>query len=558
MERPNPTRGDYQSASSDVNKTIAAPPGEASRVEQQHIHLAGYEIGPELGRGGMGIVYEATDLQLGRRVALKILPAAGRVSKTRLARFRNEAHAAALLQHENIVPVYGVEEQGDLCFYTMRLIEGQTLAQIIRVARSLRRDRSSRGLRSTLRNAADTTRDSDQQHPGVSKTADSGAIYDFLHEIQLDKGARSGRKFAHLVGRVGIQVASALQHAHDHGIVHRDVKPSNLMCDPEGRAWVTDFGLARLQDGQDFTRTGEMIGTLHYMSPEQAAGERALVDHRSDIYSLGATLYELATLTRSVRGHSVRDILRELAFDRPVPIRKVDPRLPADLEVIISKCMERNPADRYQSCAEVAADFERLLRGEQPRARPLTWNARFRNWVIARPTTAASLAVGLAAVALMGTALAVVFNAGLVAERKMRMESDAGRLLALSALESSEDPPLAIGLARAGARLRPGPDADQTLLNAISSNRLIHDLSDLKLPARAMQLNAAGDRLLSYGPTAGRSKAYEAVLVDLLSAQVIARLDWKGRPRGGGHDSGWKSNRSGISLARFVGRCRLR
>ncbi|GIW98008.1 MAG: hypothetical protein KatS3mg111_1341 [Pirellulaceae bacterium] len=487
--------------------------------------IEGYEIGAELGRGGMGIVYEAYDVQLRRRVALKILPETREASAGRLQRFRNEAHAAAMLQHENIVPVFHVGESADVCYYTMPLIDGQTLAQIIRTAQLLRLQKQNA---STLGNELKSTAGGTDpaQRSATAHTVQSGVLSEFLHEVAVDKSVRSGRRIAQIVARTGVQVARALDYAHQAGVVHRDIKPSNLLCDASGKVWVTDFGLARMKDAEPLTRTGDVIGTLHYMSPELATTDHGLVDHRSDIYSLGATLYELATLERSVRGRTAKEILRELNFGRPVPIREVDPSLPRDLEIIISKCMERNPADRYQSAAELAEDFERLLRGEQPRARPLTWTARFRNWVILRPAVALGIAAALFVTTLFGATLAAVFNSGMQTERSLRLQAEGSRLLAQASLESSEDPPLATALALAGARLAPGSDADRALLESMDDNRLVGVLAAGTLPQHVGAYSPMGDRLLLYDASSNSASSTRVTMLDVATQSVIANWEW--------------------------------
>ena len=160
---------------------------------------------------------------------------------------------------------------------------------------------------------------------------------------------------------LGIQAAEALDHAHKVGIVHRDIKPANLLLDAQGNLWVTDFGLARLRDDTGLTITGDLVGTLRYMSPEQALAKRMVIDHRTDIYSLGATLYELVTLRPAIDGQDRQEVLRKIAQDEPTPPRRLNPAIPRELETILLKAMNKEPESRYATAQELADDLERFL-----------------------------------------------------------------------------------------------------------------------------------------------------------------------------------------------------
>ncbi len=235
--------------------------------------LGDFRLLRELGRGGMGIVYEAEQLSLGRRVALKILPFAAMLDPTRLQRFHLEAHAAASLDHTHIVPVYFVGQDRGVHYYAMRLIEGQSLAEIIALSR---------------RGQAVPADTGSPSAPPVHSDADTQPVA-ALTTLTAQR-SHDAPTFFRSVARLGIQAAEALEHAHRMGMVHRDIKPSNLLVSSDARLWVTDFGLAQVPDATDLTLTGDLIGTLRYMSPEQASGQASLTDHRTDIYSLGATL----------------------------------------------------------------------------------------------------------------------------------------------------------------------------------------------------------------------------------------------------------------------------
>src|SRR5262249_31034340 len=182
-----------------------------------------------------------------------------------------------------------------------------------------------------------------------------------------------------------VQAADALEYAHSVGIVHRDVKPGNLLLDGHGRLWVTDFGLAKHGD-TSLTMSGDLLGTLRYMSPEQALARHGLVDHRTDVYSLGATLYELLTGHPSVSGDDRQEILKQIAFEEPPALRKLDARLPRDLETVVHKCLEKNPDHRYPTAKDLADDLRRYLDERPIKARPATLPQRARKWSQRHPT----------------------------------------------------------------------------------------------------------------------------------------------------------------------------
>ena len=180
--------------------------------------------------------------------------------------------------------------------------------------------------------------------------------------------------------RLGIQAAAALHAAHENGIVHRDIKPSNLLLDGNGKLWVTDFGLARRQTDATLTRTGDLVGTLRYMSPEQALGQIALIDHRTDIYSLGATLYELLTLEAAFPGDEGPALIRHIERNEPRPLRQLQSKIPADLETVVLKGMAKRREDRYATAQEFADDLQRVLEGKPTVARPPTLLDRTARW----------------------------------------------------------------------------------------------------------------------------------------------------------------------------------
>jgi serine/threonine-protein kinase len=207
------------------------------------------------------------------------------------------------------------------------------------------------------------------------------------------------RAYLRTVGRFGIQAAEALGYAHDQGVIHRDIKPANLLLDLHGDLWVADFGMAEVQGHAGLSLTGDLPGTLRYMSPEQALGKRALVDRRTGLYSLGATLYELLTLRPAIDGSDRQEILRQIAEQEPAPIRRLNPTVPIDLANIIAKSMSKDPASRYESAHHFAEDLGRFLDGRPISARPIGPLARSWRWCRRKPiqaTLAISLALALA------------------------------------------------------------------------------------------------------------------------------------------------------------------
>ncbi len=316
--------------------------------------LGEFRVVRELGRGGMGVVYEAVQVSLGRRVALKVLPFAATMDPRQLARFKTEAQAAAGLHHSNIVPVYSVGVERGVHYYAMQFIDGQTLAALIR---ELRPAGAGAGLAGA---------DGGTTPPPAARATDRSA---------------RGPAYYRTAAGLGLQAAEALEYAHQVGVIHRDVKPSNLMVDGHGHLWVTDFGLAQIQGGTGLTATGDLLGTLRYMSPEQALARHGLVDHRTDVYSLGATLYELLTLEPAVPEADRQEVLRWIAFEEPRPPRRLDRALPAELETVVLKAMAKNPAERYATAQELADDLRRWLADETIRARRASVRQRLWKWL---------------------------------------------------------------------------------------------------------------------------------------------------------------------------------
>jgi formylglycine-generating enzyme required for sulfatase activity len=311
--------------------------------------LGDFRIVKEIGRGGMGTVCEAEQLSLKRRVALKVLPRWHSFSDRAQLRFLREAEAGGRQRHPGIVAVHAVGENQGVHYIAQELVEGGR----------------------TLADRIDELRDAGEPPVGHFREA--------------------ARNLA--------RVAEALAHAHDAGVIHRDVKPSNILLAPDGTPKVTDFGLAKVEDARNLSQSGALVGTPYYMSPEQAGGERSAVDHRTDIYSLGVTLYELLTFSRPFEGGSSQAILKKILHDDPRDPRALNARIPSDLSVICLKALEKEPEARYSSMNAFADDLNRYVQGETIAARPTSLARRL--WKRVRRNPALSTALGVAAVALL-------------------------------------------------------------------------------------------------------------------------------------------------------------
>jgi serine/threonine protein kinase/Flp pilus assembly protein TadD len=361
--------------------------------------LGDFRLHREIGRGGMGVVYEATQISLNRVVALKVLPFAATMDPRHLQRFKHEAMAAAMLHHPHIVPVYGVGCERGVHYYAMQLIEGRSLAAVVEEMKPAPATK-------VKEQPADATVDFSPtlSHPNTPtpETAPVAAL-----STQKSKSKKDKAYFRTTVERIA-QAADALEYAHSMGIVHRDVKPGNLLLDDAGHLWVTDFGLAKLDTAANMTVSGDLIGTLRYMSPEQALARHGLVDHRTDVYSLGATLYELLTLGPAVDGADKQEMLRKIAFEEPVPPRKLDKVIPTELETVTLKCLAKNPDDRYATAGEMAEDLRRWLDHQTIMAKPPSLRQKTAKWVRRHPGVMTAVAAGLLVAAFTAAVSAVL------------------------------------------------------------------------------------------------------------------------------------------------------
>jgi eukaryotic-like serine/threonine-protein kinase len=369
------------------------PPAAATKVSQLDFtlhQLGDFQLLREIGRGGMGVVFEAHQLSLDRRVAVKILPFAAVLDSRQIARFQNEAQAAARLDHPGIVPAYSIGNDRGTYFYSMQFVEGQSIEQFVG---SLRSDVFAVESTSIHPKSAAKHNDSTKASRPANQQAQSTEV------------STHNNTYIRKIADIGIQAARALDYAHKSGIVHRDIKPSNLMLDSDGKVWITDFGLAQCQHFKNLTRSGDVVGTLRYMSPEQAMGKLQWIDHRTDIYSLGLTLYELLTMRPLINGFDRLSMLDQITGQELPSIRKRNPAVTVDLENIIYKSLAKDRDQRYETAADFADDLNRFLIGEPTRARSLTRFDRLQRWFEKRSRSVTYAMIGLVATLLVVTSL---------------------------------------------------------------------------------------------------------------------------------------------------------
>jgi serine/threonine protein kinase len=353
-------------------------PGEPLPRGTRVRYFGDYELLRELGRGGMGIVYQARQISLNRLVALKMLKADVLASEDELRRFQNEAEAVALLDHPHIVPILEVGEHDGRRYFSMKLIGASSL------------DRK-------------------------------------LEEYSSDPGAAA---------RLVATVAEAVHHAHQRGILHRDLKPANILLDDRGRPHVTDFGLAKRVEGDsELTLSGAILGTPAYMSPEQASGRRGAVTTASDVYGLGAILYALLAGRAPFGGDTVIDTIRQVRERAPDPVSKHNPRIPGDLEVICLKCLEKDPERRYASAQALADDLRRYLAGEPITARRT--GSLERAWLWCRRNPGLASTISMTAALVLTVAVVSTVAAFAQARAKDRITGLANNLSA--SLDRSEN-----------------------------------------------------------------------------------------------------------------------
>ncbi len=403
-----------------VHAATPALQGEPSPFGPHMEPLGDYHLIREIGRGGMGVVYEAMQLSLGRRVALKVLPFAAALDPRQLQRFKNEAQAAAHLHHPNIVPVHAVGCERGVHYYAMQFIDGRSLASLL--------DEMRESSRSAFAENKPDPKEFGETSVYAPQRASASSVL-AAHPVSGSESGRGdkegataatlsthrdgrGKAFFRSLAVLGISAARALDHAHQLGVIHRDVKPANLMLDREGVLWVTDFGLALVQNDVGLTRSGELLGTLRYMSPEQALSRPALVDHRTDVYSLGATLYELFTLQPVFEGQDRQELMRRIGEDDPTPLRRLDAAIPEELETIVLKALAKTPPERYPSAGELADDLQRFLDDQPIHARRPTLAERTAKWARRhRSLVVSAIALLLLLVAGLGVSTLLIAKA---------------------------------------------------------------------------------------------------------------------------------------------------
>jgi serine/threonine protein kinase len=437
------------------------PCGPIGRIDESLGRLGDYRLVREIARGGMGVVYEAIQESLGRHVALKILPKHRGLTPSQIERFQLEARSAARLHHGHIVPVYGVGEHQGVHYYAMQFIPGHGLDAILHDLRELRglgpasasprrhelSTPSMRGLansgalaRSLLSGAWEKAAaqasnasvhtvsailpplcDNTAGDPSSSSAARSSPV---LPKSSPDEAAAvepsaldasslvlgTDSQFYRSVARIGRQVADALAYAHHQGVLHRDIKPSNLLLDTAGSTWVTDFGLAKVEGSEGPTHTGDIVGTTRYMAPERFAGWS---DCRSDVYSLGATLYELLTLQPVFAAATQAELIEHVLHAPPQLPRKLDPKIPRDLETVVLKAIAKEPGDRYPTAQALRDDLQRFLDDRPVLARRSTtmeqsWRWCRRNRLLAATGLAAAAAIVVLAIG--ATMAALIFH----------------------------------------------------------------------------------------------------------------------------------------------------
>ena len=404
---------------------------ELPEVPQQ---LGDYRIVREVGRGGMGVVYEAVQESLERRVAVKVFSNLTLSEPRHLRRFEREARTAANLHHTNIVPVFGVGHQEDVHYFAMQLIDGRGLDEVLRELRRLyldqetpetptsKQDSTFSVTEAALRlmngkpasySTPDSKRDETQtaiqtqdqllSEPGNSATAviaveatGNRAPTDTAASDPMTAAFHANPVYWQSIARIGWQIADALQYAHEQGVLHRDIKPGNLLLDAQGTVWVTDFGLAKAIDQDDLSRSGDVVGTLRYMSPEQLNGKH---DKQSDVYSLGLTLYELLMLRPAFDDPDRHRLIQQIAQGNPTALRRLNPHIPRDLETIVLTATAVDPQHRYSSAGEMARDLNRFLEDRPILARRTGPVERLWRWSRRNPAIA-SLSASLLVVLL--------------------------------------------------------------------------------------------------------------------------------------------------------------
>ncbi|MGO9464152.1 MAG: protein kinase domain-containing protein [Isosphaeraceae bacterium] len=411
-------------AKSQATGLDAKPPGLNAPMAQ---HLGDFVLIRRVGAGGMGIVYEAEHESLKSRVALKVMHPRFRADRDYVRRFQTEARSAAKLHHTNIVPVFDYGQQDGVFYYAMQYISGVGLERVLNDVRRLRamagRDagdgKAVAGQTTVIDAGADPLATISRglltgrfangpmapiaAEPGSTGIATTGGTTSG-DGVGLASSSIPGQPesvYFREVARLGAQVADALDYAHKQGVIHRDIKPSNLLLDSQGNVWVTDFGLAKLVEGDDLSRSQDLVGTLRFMAPERFRG---VTNPLGDVYSLGATLYELFTLKPAFPEQDQARLIERITHQPPVPLRQHDRRIPRDLETLVQKALAKDPKDRFASAGELGDELRRYLESRPIRSRPILAFERLWRWSKRNPGLAALNALA----ATLATIIAIV------------------------------------------------------------------------------------------------------------------------------------------------------
>lgn len=377
-----------------------------------------YEIESEIGRGGMGIVYQARQKSLDRVVAIKTLNLDPKVNSVFLQRFQREARIAAALHHSNIVPIYDVGCENGTHFIAMQFIDGINLA-----------DRCKSARRSAARSTVDANLEKHKPIGDVSTVnfrlkADEPTriVADELQvpadPLSIPNGDDCQFELSeHSIARIGVQIADALDHIHGQGIIHRDIKPANIILDNAGKAWLADWGLVK-EGFSDLTQTGELFGSLTYMAPERF---KRIADARSDIYSLGATLYEMLTLHPLYAVDDPAELVGLIVNEPPRMPSQINSAISTDLETVVLKALDKRPEARYLTAGDFARDLQNFLEGRPVSARRLTAPQRFRRWCRANPAVAALTCVAFALL-IIGITFSTFFGVSANRAKKLAVQ----------------------------------------------------------------------------------------------------------------------------------------
>jgi hypothetical protein len=594
VERDLSLAPDRGAGSNSERSGLVPVPGKERR-------LGDYRILREIGRGGMGVVYEAEQISLGRRVALKVLPGHVACDPAALERFRREAKAARL-HHTNIVPVFEVGRDGEVAYYAMQFIQGQGLDQVIdelarlrglerkpggadgprteaagtlpglrnptlgRIAESVLGGRfSTEGAvparelssdaatgpsatealaRDAIHPADSVLKDSEPARPAPAAAPNLSAVLPEGSQVSTVQLLGRQAPFFRSVAQIGRQAAQGLAYAHARGLVHRDIKPSNLLLDHAGVVWIADFGLAKGED-DGLTESGDILGTVRYMAPERFRGQG---DARADIYALGLTLYELLTLRSAFDSADRLQLIEQISTEEPRKPRPVDARIPRDLETIVLKAIEKDPTARYPSAEAMGEDLRRFLADEPIKARQVSAWERYWRWAHRNPAIAVLGGVLTAVLVLVtiGSLLAAGRFAGM-AERA-RNSADAERWAREGAIRSAE---------RAETEARSARKAEQQARDLATAEAAAKALAQEETErARKARTEAEENRnLLRVERDQGRQKLYFAEM----TLAGIAADGPRRRDRCGAREHAWaygrRSRRELVAVRRSAGHC---